>query len=329
MEIKDRRTFLKSSALLTAGALSNGLMASSCTTKDSVAQSALPHNETTEGEMFFKISLAEWSFHKAIFSKKLGHLDFAAKTKSLNMDGIEYVNQFFKDKAEDHDYLNQMNQRAVDANVKQLLIMVDGEGGLGDLDAAKRKKAIENHYKWVDAAKTLGCHSIRVNAFGQGSREDVAAAAVIGLGGVSEYAAKENINVIVENHGSYSSDGAWLSGVMKQVGMNNCGTLPDFGNFCIKREGGALYGAKCIEEYDRYLGVKEMMPFAKAVSAKTHSFDAEGLEVDTDYMKMMKIVKDHGYRGYVGIEYEGSELEEEEGIIATRDLLIQVGKALS
>ena len=279
---------------------------------------------TTE-DLFFKISLAEWSFHKTIFSKKLNHLEFAAKAKSLGLDGIEYVNQFFKDKAEDADYLKEMNMRASDANVRQLLIMIDGEGGLGDTDEAKRKTAIENHYKWVDAAKTLGCHSIRVNAYGQGSAEDVASAAIEGLGGVSEYASKEEINVIVENHGGYSSDGSWLAGVIKQVNLPNCGTLPDFGNFCLQRKKGSW---DCVEEYDKYKGVEEMMPFAKAVSAKANNFDAEGNEVGIDYMKMMQIVKNHGYTGYVGIEYEGRNLGEEEGIIATRDLLIKVGKAL-
>lgn len=325
MNNRDRRSFLKSSGLIASGLIASGILPS-CKVQDDIMT---PNKMMSNDPMFFKISLAEWSFHKAIFGQQLDHLDFAAKTKSLGIDGIEYVNQFFRDKAEDQGYLNEMNKRASDAGVTQLLIMVDGEGGLGDTDDAKRKTAVEKHYKWVDAAKTLGCHSIRVNAFGKGSSEDVATATISGLGGVSEYAAKENINVIVENHGSYSSDGSWLSHVMKQVNMNNCGTLPDFGNFCVKREGGALWGAKCIEEYDRYKGVEEMMPFAKAVSAKTHTFDASGYETETDYMKMMKIVKDHGFQGYVGIEYEGSELSEEEGIIATRDLLIKVGKALS
>ncbi len=311
--IEKRRGFLKKGAVLTAGLMSSGLAMSRAT------------KMLLDSDMFFKISLAQWSFHKAIFSKELEHLDFASKTRSLGIDGIEYVNQFFKDKAEDAAYLSQMNQRAVDADVTQLLIMIDGEGGLGDTDDAKRKEAIENHYKWVDAAKTLGCHSIRVNAFGEGSSEDVGKAAVQGLGGVSEYAAKENINVIVENHGGYSSNGTWLSGVIKEVNLPNCGTLPDFGNFCIKREG----WTKCLEEYDRYKGVTEMMPFAKAVSAKTNDFDEKGNETKTDYMKMMQIVKEHGYTGFVGIEYEGRTLSEEEGILKSKELLIKVGKALS
>ena len=326
--VSKRRQFIKKGSVAMAGTALMPLVMNSCAQKKQLTEDII--NEMPKGkemdDMFFKISLAQWSFHKALFAKELAHLDFAAKTKSLDMDGIEYVNQFFKDKAEDTAYLNQMNQRAKDHGVTQLLIMIDGEGGLGDPDKKERQKAVENHYKWVDAAKYLGCHSIRVNAFGQGSAEDVASAAVEGLAGVAEYGAKENINVIVENHGSYSSNGSWLSSVMKQINMPNCGTLPDFGNFCIKRK---VNSWDCEEEYDRYKGVLEMMPFAKAVSAKTHDFDEAGYEINTDYMKMMTIVKDHGYTGYVGIEYEGSTMGEEEGIIATRDLLRTVGKALS
>ena len=321
----NRRKFLIQSSLITGGVVASPSLFGK--SYSSHAANAIASSGDGE-EIFFKLSLAEWSFHKALWAKELDNLDFAAKSKSLGFDGIEYVNQFFKDKAEDTSYLNQLNQRAADADIKQLLIMVDGEGGLGDLDDTSRKTAVENHYKWVNAAKHLGCHSIRVNAFGEGSSEDVKKAAISGLGSLSEYAKKEDINVIVENHGGYSSDGKWLSAVMKGVNMPNCGTLPDFGNFCIMREGGHPWSGKCIEEYDRYQGVDELMPFAIAVSAKAHDFDSNGNETHTDFLKMMKIVKDHGYKGYVGVEYEGSELSEEEGIIATRDLLIKVGKKL-
>lgn len=281
-----------------------------------------------EADMFFKISLAEWSLHKALFAKKMDHLDFAAKARSMGIGGIEYVNQFFKDKAEDTSYLDQMNQRAADHNVKQLIIMVDGEGGLGDPDSDARKEAVQNHHKWVHAAKYLGCHSIRVNAYGEGSREEVWEAAVDGLGSLARYAAKEDIAVIVENHGGFSSDGKWLSGVMSEIDMPNCGTLPDFGNFCIKRDRNKPWGQNCVEEYDKYLGIKELMPFAHAVSAKSYRFDEDGNEPDIDFHRIMKIVKAHGYTGYVGIEYEGSELSEEEGIMATKRLLEKVGKQL-
>lgn len=263
----------------------------------------------------FEISLAEWSLHKTLFDKKMDHLDYAMTAKKeFGIEAVEYVNQFFKDKATDAKYLAEMNKRAADHGVKQLLIMIDGEGQLGDPDAAKRKTAVENHHKWADAAKTLGCHSIRVNAGSSGSYEDQMKQAADGLRSLSEYGAKLNLNVIVENHGGLSSNGEWLAGVMKMVGLKNCGTLPDFGNFRIKDD----------EMYDRYKGVTELMPFAKAVSAKSHDFDEKGNEIHTDYFKMMKIVLDAGYHGFVGIEYEGSKLDEFAGIKATKALLERV-----
>lgn len=286
--------------------------------------------EHSGGDLFFKISLAQWSLNRALFDGKLDNLDFAAKARNdFGVDGIEYVNQFFAEKVKDMNYLGEMKKRADDNGVKSLLIMVDNEGGLADTNQANRKKAVENHYKWVDAAKFLGCHSIRVNAFGQGTMEEVAKAAVNGLGSLAEYAKGAGLNVLVENHGGYSSNGAWLANVMKEINMDNCGTLPDFGNFCVKRDGGQPWEGNCIEEYDRYKGVAEMMPYAKAVSAKTHDFDNQGNEIHTDYHKMMQIVKNHGYTGFVGIEYEGSDLPPEEGIRATKALLERVGKELS
>lgn len=263
----------------------------------------------------FEISLAEWSLHKTLFGGKLNHLDYAATAKKeFGIEAVEYVNQFFKDKANDDKYLAEMKQRAADQGVKSLLIMIDGEGNLGDPDEAKRKQAVENHYKWVEAAKTLGCHSIRVNAGSSGTYEEQMSRAADGLRALSEFGAKHGLNVIVENHGGLSSNGAWLAGVMKKVNLPNCGTLPDFGNFRIKDN----------EWYDRYQGVEELMPFAKAVSAKSHDFDDAGNETKTDYLKMMKIVLAAGYSGYVGIEYEGSKLDEFAGIRATKALLEKV-----
>ena len=263
----------------------------------------------------FEISLAEWSLHKMLFDKKLDHLDFAITAKKeFGIEAVEYVNQFFKDKATDAAYLADLSKRAADAGVKQLLIMIDGEGNLGDPILKKRTEAVENHYKWVEAGKTLGCHSIRVNAGSAGSYEDQMFRAADGLRALSEFGAQHGLNVIVENHGGLSSNGGWLAGVMKQVNMKNCGTLPDFGNFQVK-DG---------EWYDRYKGVTELMPFAKAVSAKSHDFDEKGNETATDYKKMMKIVLDAGYSGFVGVEYEGSKLDEFAGIRATKALLEKV-----
>ena len=263
----------------------------------------------------FEISLAEWSLHKTLFGGKIDNLNFAATAKKeFGIEAIEYVNQFFKDKATDSKYLAELKKRADDIGVKTLLIMIDGEGNLGDPDEAKRKQAVENHYKWVEAAKSLGCHSIRVNAGSAGTYEEQLSRAADGLRALSEFGAKHGLNVIVENHGGLSSNGAWLAGVMKKVNLPNCGTLPDFGNFRIRDN----------EWYDRYQGVEELMPFAKAVSAKSHDFDDAGNETKTDYLKMMKIVLAAGYSGYVGIEYEGSRLDEYAGIRATKALLEKV-----
>ncbi|RRB06964.1 sugar phosphate isomerase/epimerase family protein [Larkinella rosea] len=290
--------------------------------------SALPAiAEAAAKKPFFEISLAEWSLHKALFNeKKITNLDFPVLAKKeFGIEIVEYVNQFFKDKAQDATYLKELLMRCKDNGVRNHLIMIDGEGFLGETDAAKRNEAVEKHKPWVECAKTLGCKTIRVNAFGKGTEEEVAKAAIDGLGKLGEFAKTMNINVIVENHGSYSSNGQWLTGVMKQVNMKNVGILPDFGNFCIKRSDGSEWGGKCVEEYDRYKGVSEMMPFAKGVSAKTHDFDAEGNCTDTDYMRMMKIVKDSGFRGIAGIEYEGSTLSEYDGIKKTKALLERVG----
>ena len=278
--------------------------------------------------MFFKISLAEWSLHRALQAKQLDHLDFPAKAKNdFGISAVEYVNQFFKDRAKDTTYLTELKKRCDDNGVTSVLIMCDNEGFMADLDSKKRQQAVENHYQWVDAANFLGCHSIRVNCFGEGAREEVAEAGMDGLHKLSEYAQTAGINVIVENHGGMSSDGQWLSGVITAVGMSNCGTLPDFGNFCIRREKGDMWESKCMEYYDRYKGVSELIPFAKGVSAKTYDFDEQGNCVETDYAKMLPIVRQAGYTGYIGIEYEGAKLSEEDGIRATKRLLEKVAMA--
>ena len=269
---------------------------------------------------WFRISLAQWSLHRSLGrggTKLMDNLDFAAKAKKdFGIEGVEYVNQFFPDKAKDNKYLAEMKKRANDAGVKNLLIMIDREGNLGEPDAKARNLAVENHYKWVEAAKVLGCHSIRVNARSKGTYDEQLKLAADGLSRLTRFADKRGINVIVENHGGLSSNGKWLASVIKRVNHARCGALPDFGNFRIKGD----------EWYDRYRGVRELMPFAKAVSAKSHNFDEKGNETTTDYFKMMKIVKDAGYRSWVGIEYEGRNLPEDEGIRLTKALLEKAGK---
>jgi L-ribulose-5-phosphate 3-epimerase len=271
----------------------------------------------------FKISVAEYSLHRMIAKGELDPRDYGPFCKEkFGVDAVEYWMGPFADKAKDLDYMGEMQKKSEDAGVKQLLIMCDIPGGRGDLgnpDEKLRQVAVEEHYPWVEAAKRMGCHSIRINARSAGSKDEQAKLAADGLRKLSEFAAPHDINVIVENHGGYSSDGGWLAGVIKEVDLPNCGTLPDFGNF--QTSPGVWY--------DRYKGVEELMPFAKAVSAKSHEFDEAGNETKTDYFRMIKIVLNAGYHGYVGIEWEGSKPESEiEGVLLTKRLLERVREEL-
>ena len=312
--METRRNFLKKSAAI-AGGVSimgfGGTAISSCSSKK---------------DFLFKISIAEWSLNKSMRNGEVDHLDFAKiARRNFDIDAIEYVNQLFADKTGgSNNYIKEMKNIADGEGVKSLLIMCDGEGALGDPDDVARKSAVENHFRWIDAAKYLGCHSIRVNAQSEGEYEEQMKLAADGLSSLTEYGAKHSINVIVENHGGLSSNGKWLSGVMDMVDHPQCGTLPDFGNFYL-----GTWEDKGNEWYDRYLGVEELMPYAKAVSAKSHNFNEDGTEKDTDYSKMMKIVLDAGYHDYVGIEYEGPDLSEMDGIAATKKLLEKVRNELT
>lgn len=298
----DRRSFLARSAALAAA----GTLAARAIAKDS--------------QPLYKISLAQWSLNRQFFGGKLDALDFAKVAKGdYGIDAIEYVNQFYMKKKNDKAYLKELKKRADGEGVKSLLIMCDREGNLGEPTAKGRKKTVENHKMWVEWAKYLGCHSIRVNARSRGSYQEQLGRAADGLRMLTEFAGGMGINVLVENHGGLSSNGQWLAAVMKKVDMPRCGTLPDFGNFKLSKG----------KTYDRYKGVKELMPFAKAVSAKSHNFDGEGNEVDTDYRQMMKIVVAAGYNGYVGIEYEGRKTPAPKGIMLTKKLLEKVRDELA
>lgn len=297
----DRRKFLKDLAAAGAGVL---FFAGS--------------NSSRNDNLFFDISLAEWSLHRKLFNNEISNLEFPIMARDkFGIHAVEYVSTFFK--TTKLQYVADLRDVTVNEGINNVLIMVDGEGNLGATDNKERNQAVENHFKWIETAKYLGCQTIRVNARGEGTKEEVAQAAIDGLGNLSERAAKDGINVVVENHGGYSSNGQWMSNVIKQVDMPNCGTLPDFGNFDINEN----------ESYDRYKGIKELMPYAKGVSAKTYDFDNNGNETSMDLYRIMKIVKQANYRGYVGIEYEGSSLSEEEGIMATKKLLERVGRRLS
>jgi sugar phosphate isomerase/epimerase len=294
-----RRVFLKRAGLTGLGAAAMHQAGTSLR--------ASPRDVTDTG---YKISLAQWSLNDALFSGDLDNRDFAPYAKQqFDISAVEYVNQFFMDKATDRAYLHEMKKRADDHGVRSLLIMCDNEGHLGDPDTSKRKQAVENHHKWVDAAKQLGCHSIRVNAHSEGDYDEQRKLASDGLHRLCEYADQQGLNVLVENHGGLSSNGQWLAEVMQAVDHRRIGTLPDFGNF---------------DDQDPYQAVKQLMPWAKGVSAKTYAFNDAGWETRIDYRRMMQIVLDADYHGYVGIEYEGDAHSPDEGIQLTKQLLQRV-----
>lgn len=326
----NRKHFLKTAGISVLGGFS-------------LLKSSQPLFAAKSGDLFFDISLAQWSLNQAYFGNSrslgyqqfvrlmredtdqvlLGYLDplyFAQHARKMfDIGAIEYVNTFYFDKAENQSYLNELKNVADSEGVESVLIMCDAEGALGDPDESARRQAVENHYKWINMAKILGCHAIRVNAQSSGSYTEQMERAADGLRRLSEYGARENISVIVENHGGLSSNGQWLSGTIEMVDHPNCGTLPDFGNFRISED----------ESYDNYEGTAELMPYAKGVSAKTNDFKPDGSEINLDYSRLMKIIKDAGYTGYVGIEFEGSTITEVEGIIKTKELLMRTGTELS
>ncbi|MGI9532329.1 sugar phosphate isomerase/epimerase family protein [Lutimonas sp.] len=323
--------------LLTAAVVFMLVTTISCGEKQKEGKAAaIKETAEVDKEPFFKLSLAQWSLNKAVREGGESPLDFAQRASELGYEGIEYVSQLYTKELEKEadpkvameKLLIALKEKSVTYNVTNVLIMVDGEGHLAAMDDKERAKTVENHKKWVDAAQFLGCHSIRVNAHGVGSYEEVAAAAVKGLTDLSTYAATKGINVLVENHGGYTSNGQWLAEVMAKVNMPNCGTLPDFGNFCMTEGYGSINSAECEDPYDIYKGVSELMPYAKAVSAKSYDFDAQGGQPKIDYVKMLQIVKDAGYTGFIGVEYEGSNLTEVDGINATKDLLLQAAASI-
>lgn len=242
-----------------------------------------------------KISLAQWTINRELRSGKIDNLDFAKVAAEHGIHAVEYVNQFFMDKAKDAKYLGEMKKRAADQGVKSLLIMCDREGNIGDPDSAKRKQTVDNHRKWLDAAKFLGCHSIRVNAGSSGTWDEQVKLAADGLSRLTAIGAKLGLNVIVENHGGLSSNADWLVEVIKKVDHERCGTLPDFGNFRIKPG----------ESYDSYRGMQKLLPFAKGVSVKDRVWDDKGKQSALDYDRMLKLVHASGFRGYCGIEFGG------------------------
>ena len=267
-----------------------------------------------------KISLAQWSLNKAIKSGELSPLDFAKKARSFDIDAIEYVSGLYTDHTDTLKKISmqklskELLKRSDDYGIDNVLIMIDSQGSLASSNKKERLKAIDNHKKWIDFSYEIGCETMRVNLSGETKLDRWTENSIKSLTELSDY--NKSINVVVENHGGLSSNGKYLSNVMSKVNIDNCGTLPDFGNFCIDGSPRA-----CNEWYDIYKGVEELMPYAHAVSAKSYDFDDSGNETKIDYSKMIDIVKKAGYKGYIGIEYEGSRMSEDDGIIATKKLL--------
>ena len=286
----------------------------------------------TQTEPFFKISLAQWSFHTMVLEEGADPFDFAKDAKALGFEAVEYVNQLYEKQVDSMGLdavLERLKSESEKHDVKNLLIMVDHEPDLADADPEVRDAAVEAHKKWVDAAAYLGCHSIRVNTFGTMNPDIWVESVKDGLTKLSKYAATKNINVLVENHGWWSSDPVKVMQVINEMNMPNCGTLPDFGNWCYKRSEN-YFGGECLEEFpDKYEGIKLMMPAAKAVSAKSYAFDQNGNETTIDFVRMLQIVKDSGYNGYISVELDTQGVDEKEGIIATRNLLINASKQLN
>ena len=272
-----------------------------------------------------KISLAQWSLHRTIkIKKELSPNDFSIKAREMGFDAVEYVSSLYWNELKSRSIAKitkELVSKSNDNDIKNLLIMVDGEGDLAAKNNYKREKAIENHVKWIEMAHELGCHSIRVNLNGEKEKENWIEYSSKSLTKLCSIARKDKINIIVENHGGLSSNAKLLAKVMKEVNLDNCGTLPDFGNFCIEKEDPNNYFSNCINEYDKYLGMEELMPYAKAISAKSFDFNNNGEESTIDFKKIIDIVSSFKYKGYYGIEYEGLNLSEEKGILKTKKLL--------
>lgn len=280
---------------------------------------------------FFKISLAQWSIHKMIDEGKISPYSFAELAKKWGFEGLEYVNDLYKDVMNAKNksialkqFVKKNNELAQQHELKNLLIMIDNEGDLSVTNKNDQLNAIENHKLWIETAAQMGCHSIRINLFGTNNISDWKKTSIESLGAIADFAKPYDLNILVENHGYLSSNAKLLVEVINTVNKNNCGILPDFGNFCLRREGDERWDTPCIEEYDKYVGIKELMyKNMGSVSAKSYDFDKNGYETTINYERMMKILKEANFSGYIGVEYEGESLSEEAGTKATRDLLLK------
>ena len=294
MKELNRRDFLASAGLACAAALAT-----------STANAAVAVPEA--GKKKFKISLAAWSLHRSWRSTWFNlDLPEIARQK-FGLDGVEFVNSFFD--LPRSDYLKELKKRAQDNGVELVEIMCDGEGDMSHEDKREREQAVINHRKWIDIAHFLGCYGIRGNAgyTTVGTVDERVERCAESYGKLMEYADQAGMTVMIENHGGYSSIPEKLLTVMKKVNNPHFGTLPDWGNFP--------------PEVDRYEAVRQMMPYAKAVSAKCYDFMPDGSHPAFDLERMLKVVLDAGWNGFIGIEYEGEANSEPEGVMYCKSIL--------
>jgi len=296
-------------------------------------------------EFNLKISLQVYSFAPLMMAGKFDLKDFPEMVRNTyQLDGAEYWSIAFTGRENNEAFLKELKQKSDDNGVNNTIILVDDiniltmESGpsLASLSSEERSRAIDFHKIWVDTAAKIDCHSIRINLkSNDGTAEEVQEVCSESISKLIEYSSQSNISVVLENHGGLTGNGKWLSGLIKNINNEFVGSLPDFGDFNFCQTRGDLNFAnvdrECEMKYDKYLGVEELIPYAKGISAKSHDFDKNGSETKTDYKRMMEIIKNSDFSGYISIEYEGamlsmllnrdSYLSSHDGILATKSLL--------
>ena len=291
-----------------------------------------------------KISLQCFSFASEFYTGKFDLSNFSKIIReTYNLDGAEYWSIPFMGKEKNSSFLSELKQKSNDYGVKNTIILVDlldmetmkQGNSLASVNKKERNQAVEDHKPWIDAAKSIGCDSIRINLWSDASKDEVMKVSIESISKLLEYCSDKNISIVIENHGGYTGDAKWLVNLIKKINNKNLGTLPDFGtlNFCVKRDvsDSEIFSSKCLNQYDKYLGVKELLPYAKGISAKSTQFDLKGNETDTNFKKMIRLIKKSNFEGYMSIEYEGAirdtfsqqnnHLSTHDGILATKKLI--------
>lgn len=288
-----------------------------------------------QGKSFHKrISLSQWSFHRAIlgssmedyatFTKLLhskpervlqGHLDsrdILNIANSLGIKKVDLVNVLFFGHAMDKPWLNEFIAKAKSFNTSFQVLMCDQAGNLGASSQLARKQSINAHIVWLETAVYLGCKQLRVNAIGDGSYLSQLRQCADSLSKLGAIAESMGIELLVENHGYASNNGAWLAMLIEETNHDNVKVFADFDNFFM---GG--WDLSPERRYDRIQGLLDLAPFTAGVSAKSHDFGALGDETTIDFRKCIAIFEENGFDGLYSAEYEGDRISELEGAIST------------